>query len=217
MPLDVQQASSDKGLSPRHFHVFLSSPGDVGKERRIVEEVIQTRLAKDAFLRGRVTFDVISWDDPNAPTPMPANLSPQDAVVRFGRRPAECEIVILVLWSRLGTHLDTIKFTKPNGKPYLSGTEWEYEDAANADPPPDILLYRRTEKPRIDIDDPEFDAKKKQHDLVNVFLARFRNPDGSFAGSVTDYVAASMRRWRRWRLRHRNGKRSPGSRRRSRN
>ena len=189
MPLDIQQASSDKGLSPRHFHVFLSSPGDVGEERRIVEEVIQTRLAKDAFLRGRVTFDVISWDDPNAPTPMPANLSPQVAVVRFGRRPAECEIVIVVLWSRLGMHLDTTKFTKPNGEPYLSGTEWEYEDAANADPPPDILLYRRTEKPRIDIDDPEFGAKKKQYDLVNAFLARFRNPDGSFAGSVTNYAA----------------------------
>jgi hypothetical protein len=48
MPLDIQQAASDKGLSPRHFHVFLSSPG-VAKERRIVEEVIQTQLAKDAF------------------------------------------------------------------------------------------------------------------------------------------------------------------------
>jgi tetratricopeptide (TPR) repeat protein len=189
MPLDIQQTSADKRLSPRHFHVFLSSPGDVGEERRIVEDVIQTRLAKDAFLRGRVTFDVISWDDPNAPTPMPANLSPQDAVIRFGRRPAECEIVIVVLWSRLGTHLDTAKFTKSNGEPYLSGTEWEYEDAANADPPPDVLLYRRTEKPRIDIDDPELAAKKKQYELVNTFLARFHNADGSFAGSVTDYAA----------------------------
>jgi hypothetical protein len=53
----------------------------------------------------------------------------------------------------------------------------------------DILLYRRTEKPRIDIDDPEFGAKKKQYDLVNAFLARLRNPDGSFADSVTDYAA----------------------------
>src|SRR5687767_7153866 len=99
MPLDEQRAPA---VSPRHFHVFLSSPGDVAEERRLVEDVIQTRLAKDAFLRGRVTFDVISWDDPNAPTPMPANLSPQEAVVRFGRRPAHCEIVIVILWSRLG-------------------------------------------------------------------------------------------------------------------
>ena len=97
MPLDDPRASADKGLSPRHFHVFLSSPGDVAEERRLVEDVIQTRLAKDAFLRGRVTFDVISWDDPDAPTPMPANLSPQEAVIRFSRRPAGCEIVIIIL------------------------------------------------------------------------------------------------------------------------
>jgi hypothetical protein len=38
MPLDVQQTWLDKGLSPPHF---LSSPGDVGEERRIVEEVTQ--------------------------------------------------------------------------------------------------------------------------------------------------------------------------------
>jgi hypothetical protein len=81
------------------------------------------------------------------------------------------------------------KFTKANGEPYLSGTEWEYEDAANADPPPDILLYRRTQKPLIEIDDPDFETKKKHYDLVNGFLSRFRNPDGSFAGSVTDYAA----------------------------
>ena len=88
MSLDDGQALSGAGVAPRHFRVFLSSPGDVVEERRIVEDVIQTRLAKDAFLRGLVTFDVISWDDPAAPTPMPANLNPQQAVIRFGRRPA---------------------------------------------------------------------------------------------------------------------------------
>lgn len=81
------------------------------------------------------------------------------------------------------------RLSKPNGQPYLSGTEWEYEDAASAEPPPDILLYRRTERPRIDIDDPELDEKKRQYGLVSAFLARFRNPDGSLAGSVTDYPA----------------------------
>ena len=64
---------------------------------------------------------------------MVATLTPQEAVNRFGCRPSECDIVIVVLWSRLGTHLDLSKFQKPNGEPYLSGTEYEYEEAVNAE------------------------------------------------------------------------------------
>lgn len=188
MPLDDRPAAR-RSISPQPVTIFLSSPGDVVEERRLVEDVVQRRLAKDPLLHGRVTFDVVSWDDPDAPTPMLANLTPQDAITRFRRRPADCDIVVVILWSRLGTHLDTRTHRKPDGSPYRSGTEWEYEDAAGADPPPDILLYRRKEKPRIDIDDPDADAKRAQYESVNAFLARFRNPDGSFAGSVTDYPA----------------------------
>ena len=130
-----------------HVRIFISSPGDVAEERRIAERVIGKELAKDPLLRDRVTFEVVSWDDPDAPMTMTANLTPQEAINRFGRKPSECQIVIVILWSRLGTHLDVSKFSKPNGDPYLSGTEWEYEDALAAEPQPDILVYRRTEKP----------------------------------------------------------------------
>ena len=89
----------------------------------------------DTFLRGNFTFDVVSWDDPDAPNPMPAGLTPQEAVNRFGPRPSECDIVVVVLWSRLGTPLDLSVFgEKPGGGPYLSGTEWEFEDAWGAKP-----------------------------------------------------------------------------------
>jgi hypothetical protein len=89
----------------------------------------------------------VSWDDPAAPTPMTAGLSPQEAVNRFGPKPSQCDIVVVILWSRLGTHLDVATFRKPDGEPYLSGTEWEFEDAWNAKPQPEILVYRRTEVP----------------------------------------------------------------------
>ena len=75
---------------------------------------------------------MVSWDDPAAPTPMPAALTPQEAVNRFGPKPSECDVVVVVLWSRMGTHLDLKAFRKPDGEPYLSGTEWEFEDALNA-------------------------------------------------------------------------------------
>jgi hypothetical protein len=63
--------------------------------------------------------------------------------------------VIVILWSRMGTPLpDNLR--KPNGEPYLSGTEWEYEDAVNwpRQPRRQVLVYRRTEKLKLEIDDP---------------------------------------------------------------
>jgi hypothetical protein len=111
-----------------HLRVFLASPGDVADERALALRLLKDDLPVDPFLRGRVTFDVVSWDDPAAPTPLPARLTPQEAVIQFETKPSECDIVIVVLWSRLGAHLDLTKFQKTNGDPYLSGTEWEYED-----------------------------------------------------------------------------------------
>src|SRR3954468_10402985 len=114
---------------PKHLRVFLASPGDVADERALARRLLKDELPYDPFLRGRVTFDVVSWDDPVAPTPLPARLTPQEAVIQFETRPSECDIVIIVLWSRLGTHLDLTKFQKTSGEAYLSSTEWEYEDA----------------------------------------------------------------------------------------
>ena len=66
---------------------------------------------------------------------MLASLTPQEAVNRFGAQPSECDIVVVVLWSRMGTRLDPAAFgEKPGGGPYLSGTEWEFEDAWGAKP-----------------------------------------------------------------------------------
>src|SRR4051794_16819250 len=118
---------------------------------------------------------------------MPANITPQDAVNRFKRKPSECHIVIVVLWSRLGTHLDVTKFRKPNGEPYLSRTEWEFEDACAAQPQPDILVYRRTDELKVGPKGPARDEKLRQYDLVEEFFERFKNPDRSTRGGVTSY------------------------------
>ena len=66
---------------------------------------------------------------------------PQEAVNRVDR-PADCDITIVILWSRLGSPLRTDVFRKPDGEPYGSGTEWEYEDGRTASR--DVLIYRRT-------------------------------------------------------------------------
>ena len=198
MPEGAGNEAKRSDAPSSHVRIFLSSPGDVAEERRIAEKVIQKKLAKDWLLRDRVTFEPISWDDPDAPLPMTANITPQEAVNQFGRKPSECDIVVVILWSRLGSHLDVNTFRKPNGEPYLSGTEWEYLDALNADPQPDILVYRRTQKPRIDVDDPEFEAKKAQYDAVKTFFSGFMNPDGSFARSFISYEGPDVFGDRLW-------------------
>src|SRR6187551_2966282 len=96
--------------TPQHLRVFLASPGDVADERALVRKLLKEELPYDPFLRGRITFDVVSWDDPAEPAPMLATLTPQDAVIQFEGEPSTCDIVIVVLWSRLGTHLDVTAF-----------------------------------------------------------------------------------------------------------
>ena len=60
-----------------------------------------------------------------------------------------CDIVIVLFWSRMGTPLPHPEYQKADGSPYLSGTEWEFWDAVNAERAngkPITLIYRRTEK-----------------------------------------------------------------------
>src|SRR5215211_5653745 len=74
---------------PQQIRVFLSSPGDVADERALARRLLKEELPYDPFLRGRVAFDIVSWDDPAAPVPMDAALTPQEAVNRFGPKPSE--------------------------------------------------------------------------------------------------------------------------------
>jgi hypothetical protein len=101
-----------------------------------------------------VALEAVTWNDPDAPTPMLAQLTPQEAVNRHLPKPSACDIVVVVLWARMGTPLPP-EYRKADGEPYFSGTEWEFEDALKGDPQPDILIYRRTEAPRISLEDPD--------------------------------------------------------------
>ena len=81
-------------------------------------------------------------------------------------------------------------FQQPaNGEPYLSGTEWEYEDAMNSPrkPPPVVLVYRRPEEPKIGLRDPQKKEKEEQFERVEAFFTQLRNADGSLKGGVNDY------------------------------
>lgn len=151
-----------KRRDPLHLRVFLSSPGDVAEERRIASDILE-QYQDRPHARGKVTIEVVAWDDPDAPTPMAANETPQESVNRFRGRPSECDLTIVILWGRLGTQLPA-GMVRADGSRFESGTVWEYEDASQAGK--EVWVYRRTETPRIDIDDRKLEAKRQQYESV---------------------------------------------------
>ncbi|MDX2137690.1 MAG: SUMF1/EgtB/PvdO family nonheme iron enzyme [Chloroflexota bacterium] len=163
------------------IRIFLSSPGDVADERRAARLVIE-RLRTDPLLREQVDLAVVAWDDPDASTPMLATMTPQEAINRGLAKPSDCEIVIVILWARLGTPLPP-EYIKADGSRYLSGTEWEYWDAVEAsrknDGLPLVVVYRRDGAPALQLDDPQFADKYEQWQRVQTFFAAFTHPDGS--------------------------------------
>ena len=166
-----------------HLRVFLSSPQDVAEERAIARRILE-RLPYDPFLRGRITIEIVAWDGPAGQMPLTATLTPQAAIERGLPRPSQCDIVVVILWNRIGTPLPET-YRRADGTRYASGTEWEYDDAFTAADPPQILIYRRVDLPTAVIDSrPEVIEQRKE---VERFFSSFRNSDGSLRGGVNTY------------------------------
>ena len=173
------------------IRVFLSSPSDVADEGAQARRLLKEVLSYTPGLHGKVIFDVVSWDDPAAPVAMLANETPQASVNRTLLRPAECDIVVVILWSRMGTFLPE-DVRKPNGELYLSGTEWEYEDAVQSPRKPAILIYRRTEELKLGVRDPNFKEKLDQYERVRAFFQPF-SKSGWFAGRRRQHLRGAKR------------------------
>ncbi len=101
-----------------------------------------------------------------------AQLEPQAAVERGLPKPSECDIVVGIFWARMGSPLPPGKYKKPDGGEYLSGTEYEIENAFSIDDGPDVLLYRRSEEPRWSARDPDLAGKQTQLARVDAYLER---------------------------------------------
>ncbi len=170
------------------FRIFLASPGDVGLERELARAVIEQVRLERAF-RNRVNLEVIAWDQPGVAVAMEATLTPQEAITRGLPQPSECDLVVVILWSRMGTPLPA-DYTKPDGTAYLSGTEWEYQNAITAARGfnrPKVWLYRRIQAPDLNLEDPEFDEKRRQWQKVKAFFEALQGKDGSLTGGVNSY------------------------------
>lgn len=174
----------------RRLRVFLASPGDVGEERGVAREIL-VQLPDDPFLGWKVVFQVVAWDQPGAGPPLLATMTPQAAIAAGLPKPADCDIVVIILWSRIGTPLPD-EYRKPDGSRYRSGTEWEYLNALQAaerNGKPIVLVYRRTEECRFNPTDPDYGERQSQLQQLRAFFADFSSPDGSIRRGWNDYVS----------------------------
>jgi|SRR5579883_1328856 len=165
-----------------HLKVFIASPGDVGAER---QEIIQTLPILQGEFNARI--DVVEWSE----APLNANESPETSIVTRLGSPRDCDLVVVVIWGRLGTFLSIEEYgQKPDGTPY-TGTEWEYHEAIRASREangrPRVVVFRRTEDRLMPERGPKRDEFLRQTDLVEQFFDGFRGESGEFRGYYQEY------------------------------
>ena len=161
------------GMASEALRIFISSPGDVGQERVLAVRVIE-RLAGE--FGNLVSLDAVLWEH----EPLRATGHFQEQIIL----PSETDIVICILWSRLGTRLPD-GFRRDDGSTYASGTEWEFEDAAEAyrtRGAPDLLVYRKTLEASASLSDRESILRRlEQKEALDGFIERwFGSAEDSF-------------------------------------
>jgi Novel STAND NTPase 1 len=171
----------------QQLRIFISSPGDVSDERRRAALVI-SRLKRE-FTR---FFDLtaVLWEY----EPMLSSGHFQDII----DPPSTADIVVLILWSRLGTPLPertaTREYRGRDGQAPVTGTEWEYEDALRAHEQrgvPDLLVYRRFAEGFARFSRAEqLDQIRGQWEALQRFWQRhFEGPDGGFKAAFNQFVS----------------------------
>jgi len=162
-------------MAESRVRIFVSSPADLDHERALIKELI-TQLAAEYLPYFKLQS--VLWEEEvlTAAQSFQAGLS----------RPSECEIVLVMLWTRLGTPLAD----DPYGG--MTGTEWEFVDAVAASTrvnPPEVLVYKKTTARLIDITDVETTrvaiADRERLDLF--FRTHFFNSDGSFSRAFRQF------------------------------
>lgn len=162
---------------PKPLRIFISSPGDVSAERRRAALVVES--LKKEFAR---FFDISAylWEH----EAMLATGHFQDVI----EPPSQSDIVVLILWSRLGTPLPEKsgkrEYRGIDGRSPVTGTEWEYEDALAANRSkgaPDLLVYRSNREPQISLRDPTKKAlAENQWSALETFWSRYFQAGGVF-------------------------------------
>jgi tetratricopeptide (TPR) repeat protein len=176
--------------------IFLSSPGDVAEERALAEFVFR-RLADEVADVTRLEF--VIWEH----EPLFGHTGFQQQL----ERPSQSDLVVCILWSRLGSRLPS-DFAPAPGETAPTGTEFEINDALAAYAArgkPNLLIYRKIPGPQIGLGSPDFLERSDQYRRLDEFCRRtFYDESGAIVvahQTFTDShgferkLAEHMRRW----------------------
>jgi hypothetical protein len=163
---------------PTPFRIFISSPNDVFKERALSLTIVNA-LAKDYAFDFMIESHMWEYE------PMTASGQFQDVITA----PNETDIVVVILWSRLGTDLPVRtalrEYRGADGRFPVTGTEWEFEDALaqfRRTGKPDIVVYRKMTEPLTSVsDEQKRRSAEAQWNSLQVFWSRYFASDGGCA------------------------------------
>jgi hypothetical protein len=166
----------------RSLRVFVSSPGDVAYERRIAQKVLEKLVEQFASV---VRIEPFFWEH----EPLVATATFQASIVP----PAETDIVVCILWARLGTRLPPT-IHRPDGSTYASGTEYEFENAVEGfrrSGVPDLLVYRKTAEPLASLrDEKQLLDRLAQKRALDDFVEKwFHGEDGTLVAAFHQFDA----------------------------
>lgn len=140
--------------------IFISSPGDVTEERALAVRVFR-RLGGE--FADAVTLELVLWEH----EPLFAHTGFQEQIPR----PSECDLVVSILWSRLGTRLPA-GFASEPGQPPPTGTEFEVRDALAAYEKhgrPNLLIYRKKAPPQVNLASADAEERFRQYKQLDAF------------------------------------------------
>ena len=195
------------------IRVFVSSTGDVQKERHLADRVMRS-IGAEFNLPVSASYSIFQRlaeedDGPekSAPKTEPDNhsrlilcpyfleyqrLQPDADYQGAIPNTADFDLVICILWSRLGTLLvPTLRM--PDGSAPGSGTEyeigWALDQAGKNSGVPQLRVYRNCSKPTPPLEPKEErDAFIRQWDSVQEFFAQWEtNREGNSGGTFNNY------------------------------
>jgi WD40 repeat protein len=157
------------------IRVFVSSPADVEHERAAVKDIVE-RLSREYL--PYFELQAVLWEE---------EALTADRTFQAGlTQPEDCEIVLVILWTRLGSPLPE--------EPYrgMTGTEWEFVNAVEASArtgSPEVLVYRKTAPKLVDITDGARarEAVDDRRRLDDFFRTNFFNEDNTFRRAFRDF------------------------------
>ena len=168
------------------LRIFISSPGDVIPERQIAQRICERLNREFAY---HFNIEPVLWER----EPLIATEHFQTMITP----PSETDVVIVILWSRLGSFLPEDKFKGAITGKAVTGTEWEFEDAVHSyqqNKVPDLLLYRKTEGIVASLeDDKALEQKREQKRQVEKFMGQwFMDEDaGTFKAASHSFKTAA--------------------------